>query len=385
MTARKRCVALLLAGGEGTRLGVLTANVAKPAVHFGGHYRIIDFSLSNCLNSGIDTIGVLTQYKPSTLNAHIGSLTGWKLNQAQGGISLLPPVLGSGGMGSYTGTANAVYQNLRYVEQHDPEDVLIVSGDHVYDMDYRRMLEFHKQQDADATISVIPVPWEEASRFGIMTADASHRVRRFAEKPAKPDSNLASMGIYIFKRKALQAFLKADARDGRSSHDFGKDVIPAMLAQGARLAAYPFRGYWRDVGTIDALWQAHMDLMGDKPRFQLNRKEWPLHAVPRPDSDARVYGELHRTMVFPNVEVGSGSYISESVIMPNVKIGRQAKIHKAIIAEGAIIEDGALVGRPDTNEITVIGEQMIVPGTKRLAIAKTLLPQPLRVHAGQTG
>jgi glucose-1-phosphate adenylyltransferase len=375
---------MLLAGGEGTRLGVLTQNVAKPAVRFGGEYRIIDFSLSNCINSGIDTIGVLTQYKPSALNSHIGELTGWDLNRADGGISILPPVEGPEGTSWYTGTANAVYQNFSFIEQFNPEYVLIVSGDHVYNMDYRDMLEFHKQTDADVSISVMPVKWEEASRFGIISADSDHRVTRFTEKPAKPDSNLASMGIYIFKWSVLKAFLSADEQNDQSSHDFGKDVIPCMLEKGARLTAYPFRGYWRDVGTVESLWEAHMDLLEDKPLFQLNRKEWPLRTLASAvaySHKSKRNAQVERSIIASDVEVGAGSVITECIIMPNVKIGRNVTIHKAIIAEGAIIEDGATIGYQDYNEITVIAENQIVPG-KLVKISRTLLPKGFQVRAG---
>jgi glucose-1-phosphate adenylyltransferase len=383
---------MLLAGGEGTRLGVLTQNVAKPAVRFGGDYRIIDFSLSNCMNSGLDTIGVLTQYKPSTLNSHIGELTQWNLNRTDGGISILPPAEGPEGTSWYTGTANAVYQNASFVDQFNPEYVLIVSGDHVYNMDYRKMLEFHKQTNADATISVMPVKWEEASRFGIISADEHHRVTRFTEKPAKPDSNLASMGIYIFKWSVLKAFLNEDEQNAQSSHDFGKDVIPSMLEQGARLAAYPFKGYWRDVGTIESLWEAHMDLLEDKPLFQMNRKDWPLYTPSssqgglnsRAAAERKVSAEIVRSVVSAGVEIGTGSVVKECIIMPNVKIGRNVTIHKAIIAEGAVIEDGAIVGLPGYNEITVIAERQVVPG-KLIKISKTLLPQGFQIRAGRTG
>ncbi|WNQ10539.1 glucose-1-phosphate adenylyltransferase [Paenibacillus aurantius] len=371
------CVAMLLAGGEGKRLGVLTTNIAKPAVHFGGKYRIIDFTLSNCVNSGIDTVGVLTQYQPMALNQHIGNGSPWDLNRPDGGVSLLAPYTDQKETRFYTGTANAVYQNLNYLEQYNPQYVLIISGDHIYNMDYRKMLDFHKSSKADATISVIEVKWEEASRFGILNTDGQHRVTEFVEKPAEPESNLASMGIYIFNWDVLKAFLLRDDNTPESSNDFGKNIIPAMIEHGAKLFAYPFQGYWKDVGTIDSLWEAHMDLLDTDNGFPLNHPDWPLYTncqSPGPqfiaptasirqsmiNDGCQVYGEVDRSVVFQGVEIGEGSIIRDSIIMPNVVIGKNVILSKAIIGEGTVIRDGAVVGDLEGKEITVIGEKEVV-------------------------
>jgi glucose-1-phosphate adenylyltransferase len=370
------CVAMLLAGGEGRRLGVLTTNLAKPAVHFGGKYRIVDFTLSNCANSGIDTVGVLTQYQPMALNRHIGEGAPWDLNRNEGGVSLLSPYMENNEMKWYTGTANAIYQNMRFVEQYNPEYVLIISGDHIYNMDYRLMLEYHKKQNADATISVIPVKWEEASRFGIMNTDKSNRVTEFVEKPAKPQSNLASMGIYIFKWEALKSYLIRDENNPESNHDFGKDIIPAMLRHGANMYAYRFDGYWKDVGTIESLWGAHMDLLEQEPELVLNTPEWPLYSntvtsgpqyiaptakVNRSmiNDGCSLYGTVEHSVIFQGVEIGEGSVVTDSIIMPGVKIGKNVKIAKAIIGEGSIVRDGSEISAED-GKITVIGEKEIV-------------------------
>ena len=271
-------IAMLLAGGQGSRLGVLTSDVAKPAVAFGGKYRIIDFPLSNCINSGIDTVGVLTQYQPLRLNTHIGIGIPWDLDRNNGGVTVLPPYERSNNSEWYTGTANAIYQNLRYMESYNPEYVLILSGDHIYKMDYEVMLDFHKGNNAEVTVAGMPVPMLEASRFGIMVANENMRITKFQEKPAKPESNLASMGIYIFDRDVLESYLKADAKDEKSEHDFGKNVIPTMLADQVPLYAYPFEGYWKDVGTIDSLWQANMDLIADEPPIDLRDSKWRIYS-----------------------------------------------------------------------------------------------------------
>ncbi|UKS26380.1 glucose-1-phosphate adenylyltransferase [Paenibacillus sp. HWE-109] len=372
---KQECVAMLLAGGEGTRLSPLTKNIAKPAVHFGGKYRIIDFTLSNCRNSGIHTVGVLTQYKPAVLHAHIGNGEAWGMDGVAGGVTLLERQMGA--PNAYSGTADAIYQNLSYLRRHNPSYVLVISGDHIYNMDYNAMLEHHKASGADATLSVIPVKWEEASRFGIMSTDESHRVTGFAEKPAKPTSNLASMGIYIFNWDVLRSTLEIDAMDESSSHDFGKDIIPGLLEAGAYLSAYPFEGYWKDVGTIESLWESHMDLLGYTPTLQLDHEKWPVYTKERNYGksfvalSARVnnavigdgtdiYGSVSHSVLFDGVRVGDNSRVLNSVIMPGVQIGKNALVLNAIVGEGTIIKDGAIVGKPGGSELTVIGEKAII-------------------------
>ncbi|SDC42921.1 glucose-1-phosphate adenylyltransferase [Paenibacillus sp. UNCCL117] len=372
---KKECVAMLLAGGEGRRLGVLTKQLAKPAVHFGGKYRIIDFTLSNCTNSGIDTVGVLTQYQPLVLNTYIGIGTPWDLDRKHGGVTVLPPYMEQSGGDWYKGTANAIYRNIPFVDQYDPEYVLVISGDHIYKMDYDRMLDFHKKNGADASIAVIEVKWEEASRFGLMSVDGERRITEFAEKPKEPKSNLASMGIYIFNWKALKEYLIKDEEDPESSKDFGKDLIPRMLRDGRKMFAYPFEGYWKDVGTIQSLWEANMDLLEDEPEFDLNDREWRMYSVNpfqpgqyiAPTAQVKrslvnegcaVFGEVEHSVLFYGVQVGEGSIVRDSVIMPNVKIGNRVTIHKAIIGDGTVIEDGSVIGNPDGDgdqDIVLIG------------------------------
>jgi len=370
---KKECVAMLLAGGEGRRLGVLTSNLAKPAVHFGGKYRIIDFTLSNCTNSGIDTVGVLTQYQPLVLNTYIGIGTPWDLDRKNGGVTVLPPYMEQKGGDWYRGTANAIYRNISFIEQYDPEYVLVISGDHIYKMDYDLMLDFHKAKGADATIAVIEVKWEEASRFGIMSTDSEERVTEFSEKPKEPKSNLASMGIYIFNWKVLKEYLTKDEENPDSSKDFGKDVIPLMLRDQLNMYAYPFQGYWKDVGTIESLWEANMDLLESEPDFNLNDREWRIYSVNpcqpgqyvAPTAQIRrslvnegcsVFGEVEHSVLFYGVQVGEGSVIKDSVIMPNVQIGNNVKIYKAIIGEGTVVEDGSVIGQPeDQQDIILIG------------------------------
>lgn len=378
---KQECVAMLLAGGEGRRLGVLTSNVAKPAVHFGGKYRIIDFTLSNCANSGINTVGVLTQYKPLVLNSHIGNGSTWNLDKKEGGIAILSPEENEKcHLNGYSGTANAVAQNIAFINQYEPEFVLIIAGDHIYNMDYQKMLEHHKKNKADVTISVTPVKWEEASQFGIMSIDFNYRIIKFAEKPAVPESNLASMGIYIFNWQTLKSYLLIDDTNSNSCHDFGKDILPAMLNQGANMVAYPYEGYWKDVGTISSLWEAHMDMLDDNPTLKVNQVEWPVFSNPMSpvahnphyvaptatirnsivSEGCKIYGAIERSVIFYGTEIYSGSLIKDSVIMPNVRIGKNVVIHKAIIGEGSVINDGAIIGTVDTDEITVIGENEIV-------------------------
>ncbi len=373
MKRRKECVAMLLAGGEGKRLQLLTKNLAKPAVYFGGKYRIIDFPLSNCTNSGIDTVGVLTQYQPLILNSYIGIGSAWSLDRKHGGVSVLPPFQAQEGGDWYKGTADAIYQNVNFIEQYNPKYVLVLSGDHIYKMDYAKMLHFHKEKEADVTISVIEVPWEEASRFGILNTTEDLCIHTFDEKPENPQSNLASMGIYIFNWDLLKRYLTEDASNLRSSHDFGKDVLPKLLDDGKRLFAYQFDGYWKDVGTVESLWEANMDLLDDAPQFNLNDSNWRMYSV-NPNQPPQyisqkatvnralinegclVDGSIDHSILFFGVHVGEGSRISDSVIMPNVKIGKNVIIEKAIIGENTVIEDGAVVRAKEGQKITLIGE-----------------------------
>ncbi|WP_305852439.1 glucose-1-phosphate adenylyltransferase [Halobacillus salinarum] len=371
----KECVAMLLAGGQGTRLKSLTKRIAKPAVFFGGKYRIIDFPLSNCTNSGIDTVGVLTQYEPLILNNYIGIGSSWDLDRKYGGVSVLPPHMQSEGGGWYTGTANAIYRNIKFLTQFEPEHVLVLSGDHIYKMDYSAMLDYHKGSGADATISVIEVPWEEASRFGIMNTDDTGRINEFDEKPAEPKSNLASMGVYIFKWDVLKQYLIEDNENEESSHDFGKDIIPALLYDYKKLMAYTFEGYWKDVGTVDSLWAANMDLLKDEPELNLNDHSWRIYSK-NPNQPAqyisscatvknalinegcRIYGTVDTSIIFYGVQAGEGSVVKDSVIMPEVKIGRNVKINRAIIAKGSVIEDNAVIGDPSPgSEITLVADE----------------------------
>ncbi|WP_453996652.1 glucose-1-phosphate adenylyltransferase [Bacillus nitroreducens] len=371
----KKWIAVVLAGGQGSRLGELTTTLAKPAVPFGGKYRIIDFPLSNCTHSGIDTVGVITQYRPHVLNNYVSNGRPWDLDRNNGGVTVLPPYLGKNGGDWYKGTANAVYQNIHYIEQYDPEYVVVLSGDHIYKMDYSKMLRFHLEKDADATIAVIEVPWAEASRFGIMNTDDENRIVEFDEKPANPKSNLASMGIYLFKWKLLKQYLIEDEADIHSSNDFGKDIIPKLLTDNNQLYAYQFDSYWKDVGTIDSLWEAHMDLLDDAPGFDLHDPSWPFftgiatHPPQYISSAAKisqslinegciVHGTIDHSVLSYNVHVGENSIIKDSVIMPNAKIGKNVTIHKAIIANDLSIPDGAHIGSdaPDA-AITLVGDK----------------------------
>ncbi|AIQ56053.1 glucose-1-phosphate adenylyltransferase [Paenibacillus borealis] len=373
---KKEMVAMLLAGGQGKRLKGLTKSIAKPAVYFGGTYRIIDFPLSNCSNSGIDTVGVLTQYEPLVLHSYIGVGSDWDLNRKDGGVFVLPPHERENGSSWYRGTADAIYRNLKFVDQFDPEHVLILSGDHIYKMDYHAMLQYHKSKNADCTISVIDVPLEEASRFGILNTEDDLKIYEFDEKPAKPKSTLASMGVYIFKWDVLRKHLLEDGENAGSSHDFGKDIIPLMLNDGESLYAYPFEGYWRDVGTVDSLWEANMDLLSDTPPLNLNDTSWRIFTR-NPNQPAQyvapgakvssciinegciVYGEVKHSVLFYGVEVGEGSVITDSVIMPKVKIGKNVRIHKAIISENTVIEDYMEIGvdRENEDEILLIDKR----------------------------
>ncbi|MCR4943242.1 MAG: glucose-1-phosphate adenylyltransferase [Clostridium sp.] len=367
--SKKEIVAMILAGGQGSRLGVLTKSVAKPAVPFGGKYRIIDFPLSNCSNSGIYTVGVLTQYKPLELNAHIGIGNPWDLDRRDGGVSVLPPYQKEKGGNWYKGTANAIYQNIEFVDRYDPEYVLILSGDHIYKMDYSKMLSFHKKNNADATIAVIEVPKEEADRFGIMNTNDDMSIYEFEEKPKHPKSNLASMGIYIFNWKTLKKYLKDDENDKDSSNDFGKNIIPKMIDENLNMFAYPFEGYWKDVGTISSLWEANMDLLSKDNKLNLYNEEWRIYSVNHSSpaqyigEEAKVKkslvvegcyieGDVNNSVIFQGVSIGKNSVVTDSVIMPNVKIGDNVTINKAIVGAGANIRRGAIVGNGE--EIAVV-------------------------------
>lgn len=357
----KDCVAMILAGGQGSRLGALTKNVAKPAVPFGGKYRIIDFPLSNCVHSGINTVGVLTQYQPLELNRYIGNGNPWDLDRSHGGVYVLPPYQSAKAGEWYKGTANAIYQNLSFLESFKPENVLILSGDHIYKMHYGEMLKAHKESGAAVTIAVMPVPWEEASRFGIMNVDEEGTITDFEEKPAEPKSNLASMGIYIFTYEVLKKYLEADERDPSSANDFGKNIIPTMLKNGEKMVSFRFEGYWKDVGTIHSLWEANMDLVDQPPKFDLNDRSWSIYsrnmalAPHYVGQNAKITnstvtegcfidGEIKHSVIFGGVELGEGSVVSDSVIMPGAKIGKNVVIEKAVIGADAVIGDGAKVG-----------------------------------------
>ncbi len=377
--ANKQCIAMLLAGGRGTRLEELTQFIAKPAVPFGGKYRIIDFTLSNCSNSGIDTVGVLTQYQPHTLQNYIGDGKHWDLNRKNGGVTILPPYQCEKGERWYEGTAHAIYQNLRYIENYNPENILIISGDHIYKMDYSKMLEQHIETSADATISVINVPWSEASRFGIMDIDQeSKEILSFEEKPEKPKSNLASMGIYIFKWKELKKYLERGEKNPDSSKDFGKDIIPSMLKDHRNLHAYCFEGYWKDVGTIESFWEANMDLLSYDSNPLLQQEDWPIYThetFQTPlylDEEAsihqsligegsKVFGRVDNSVLFYGVTVGAGAVIKDSVILPNTIVEENAVVNRAVVGSGAIIRSNAQVGEQQPfSEITLIGDSLTI-------------------------
>lgn len=378
---------MLLAGGQGSRLGVLTSNVAKPAVSFGGKYRIIDFPLSNCINSGIDTVGVLTQYQPLRLNSHIGIGIPWDLDRNNGGVTVLPPYEKSGNSEWYSGTANAIYQNLNYMESYDPEYVLILSGDHIYKMDYEVMLDFHKENQADVTIAAIPVPWEEASRFGVVITDENKKITEFEEKPEKPRSNLASMGIYIFNWSVLKEALITMSE--QSNCDFGKHIIPYCHEKGQRLFAYEFNGYWKDVGTLGSYWEANMELIDLIPEFNLYEEYWKIYTkddIIEPQYIAgeavterciigegcEIYGRVYGSVIGPGVTVGPGCEIRDSIIMRNTEIGENTIINKSIIAERCKIGKNVELGIGDEVEnklkksvysfgLVTIGENSVIP------------------------
>jgi glucose-1-phosphate adenylyltransferase len=375
----KECVAMILAGGQGSRLGVLTRTVAKPAVPFGAKYRLIDFTLSNCHNSGFDTVGVLTQYQPFALHSYIGIGSPWDLDRNTGGVHILPPFVRSKGGQWYQGTANAIHQNAAFIEQFTPDYVSVLSGDHIYKMDYAKMLAFHKQTGADATIAVIEVPWRETGRFGIMSIDEEARITEFAEKPKQAKSNLASMGVYIFTWEVLRDILEKDDKDRASSHDFGKNVIPAMLASGCKLMAYAFAGYWRDVGTVESLWEANMDLLSDRPELDLYDPSWRIYSINPTQPPhfvatgakvkrliasvgCRIFGEVENAILFPGVYVGPGAVVKDSVVMHDAYIGTGAFVDRAIVGPESVVGDGSqvgLAGEPAAAKaITVIGDRV---------------------------
>ena len=384
MKQQKEMITMLLAGGQGTRLYVLTKEVAKPAVPFGGKYRIIDFPLSNCVNSGIDTVGVLTQYRPLELNSYIGNGQPWDLDRMNGGVYILPPYVKDKEGQWYKGTANAIYQNINFIERYEPEHVLILSGDHIYKMDYSKMLAYHKERRADATIAVLDVPMEEASRFGIMNTNEDDSIYEFEEKPKQPKSTKASMGIYIFNWKKLREYLINDEKDPDSSNDFGKNIIPAMLQNGERLFAYQFDGYWKDVGTIDSLWEANMDLLNSKANINLSGDQWRIYARNEPHpphfvgdkadiaeslitEGCDINGKLWYTVLFSGVTVEEGAELNSAVVMKNTVIKKGAAVKYAIIAEDAVIEEGAVVGDDPCNYsdpsewgIAVVGRGAVV-------------------------
>ena len=377
MMRKKTCVAMLLAGGQGSRLGILTKTVAKPAVPYGGKYRIIDFPLSNCTNSGIDTVGVLTQYQPLELNAYIGSGAPWDLDLNNGGVFVLPPYQ-KGKVGEwYRGTANAIYQNMAFIEQYHPDYVLILSGDHIYKMDYNAMLDYHISHGADATIAVREVPWEEASRFGIMNTDPDGTIVEFEEKPQNPKSNKASMGVYIFTWEKLRHYLTEDEADKNSSNDFGKNIIPNMLRDKQVLVAYDFNGYWKDVGTIESLWEANMDLIDNPMPMNMHDKKWRIYSKnpgmpPHYISEGavvtntlitegcEVYGKVNHSVLFAGVVVEEGADIEYSVVMPGSIIKRGAIVRRSIVAENATVGAGSIIGE-DSGNIAVIGQGVTLP------------------------
>ena len=395
MYIKKECVAMLLAGGQGSRLYALTQDMAKPAVPYGGKYRIIDFPLSNCTNSGIDTVGVLTQYQPLVLNDYIGNGQPWDLDKLHGGVHVLPPYQTNAGASWYEGTANAIYQNMSFIERYDPEYVIILGGDHIYKMDYSKMLQFHKQHQADSTIAVLDVPMEEASRFGITTCDEEGRVVDFTEKPKEPKSTLASMGIYIFTWKKLKQYLIENENANSGSKDFGKDIIPAMLAAGERLFAYAFEGYWKDVGTLDSLWEANMDLLSPSVPLDLYDKEWKIYSrnlnmPPQYIGDkaavensmisegSEINGTVDFSIIFSGAVVEENATVKYSIIMPGTVIKAGAVVEYAIVGEDCVIHENAKIGAsPETIEnrdewgIAVVGHKVDV------SEGKTVLPKQI--------
>ncbi len=387
----KECIAMLLAGGQGSRLYTLTRNLAKPAVPFGGKYRIVDFPLSNCVNSGIDTVGILTQYLPMVLNDYIGNGQPWDLDRSYGGVHVLPPYQKASGSDWYRGTANAIYQNINFIERYTPQYVLILSGDHIYKMNYAKMLQYHKEKGADCTIAVIDVPPAETSRFGIMTANRNDRITKFEEKPKKTESTLASMGIYIFTWNKLKKFLEDDENDNTSDNDFGKNIIPKMLSARQKLYAYPFEGYWKDVGTIESLWEANMDLLDPNVPLDVWDPSWkmysrtagrPPHYIGRHASvencmiteGCSVDGEVESSVLYAGARISRDASVRDSILMPGARVEEGAQVNYSIIAEDAVIQKGAIVGmRPEHMEdlsgwgVTVVGEGVVIGAGAKVA------------------
>ncbi|MBQ8504328.1 MAG: glucose-1-phosphate adenylyltransferase [Clostridia bacterium] len=384
MVKKTECLAMLLAGGQGSRLGILTKNIAKPAVPYGGKYRIIDFPLSNCINSGIETVGVLTQYQPLELNDYIGNGQPWDLDRSYGGVHILSPYQQIKGTEWYKGTANAIYQNINFIDRYNPEYVAVLSGDHIYKMDYNKMLQYHKEKDAACTIAMLEVPWEEASRFGLMFVNDDGSISEFEEKPKNPKSNKASMGVYIFTWSKLRQYLIDDEANPDSGNDFGHDVIPAMHEAGERMFAFRFDGYWKDVGTIDSLWEANLDLLNPKVDLDLSDDSWRIYSrnpIAPPHFVAKnakvensmvgegcyIAGELDYSILFSNVTVEEGATVKYSIVMPGTTIKKGAVVEYAIVAENAVIEEDAHVGESpekiDNLEnwgVTVIGEKVTI-------------------------
>ena len=382
---KEEMVAMLLAGGKGTRLGVLTNNIAKPAVPFGAEYRLIDFPLSNCTNSGITTVGVLTQYKPLVLNSYIGSGSSWDLDRHDGGVTVLPPYVKEGGGSWYKGTADAIYQNIEFLDIHDPEYVLVLSGDHIYKMDYAEMLNYHKEKNADISIGVLEVPWEETHRFGIMNTNQEQKIIEFQEKPENAKNNLASMGIYIFNWEYLRKYLIEEAEENDdSAGDFGHNIIPKMMADELNFYAYTFDGYWKDVGTIESYWQAHMDLLGEEPELELQDRNWIIYSVNpnRPpqylsedavvdnsmiNKGTQIMGTVKNSVLFFGVKVAQDAVVEDSVILPNTRVNNGAKIKNSIVGRNVIVEKDSKIGiekdkeANDELKITVIGDDEVIP------------------------
>ena len=384
MYRKKECIAMLLAGGQGSRLYALTEKNAKPAVPFGGKYRIIDFPMSNCVNSGIDTVGVLTQYQPLVLNEYIGNGQPWDLDRVNGGVMVLPPYQGKSSSDWYRGTANAIYQNMAFIKRYNPDHVLILSGDHIYKMNYAKMLEFHKSVDADCTIAVLEVPMEEAHRFGILNTDDSGRITEFEEKPKEPKSNKASMGIYIFKREALEEYLTRDERDVNSENDFGKNIIPTMLGDGKRMFSYVFSGYWKDVGTIKSLWEANMDLLGKDPKFNIYDKSWRIfyrHNA-EPPQLIRESASISNSMITEGCDIGGT--VKNSVISSGVKIEAGATVCDSVIMGGVTVKSGARIEYSIIDGETVIGKNARVGESLGVGAEITVVAGGLDIGDGKT-
>lgn len=395
----KECVAMILAGGQGSRLGILTKNVAKPAVPFGGKYRIIDFPLSNCAHSGITTVGVLTQYQPLELNTYIGNGQPWDLDRSDDGVYVLPPYVSAEKGEWYKGTANAIYQNIGFISQFNPEYVVILSGDHIYKMDYSLMVNAHKAAKADATIAVIEVPWEEAPRFGIMNTDSDMRIVEFEEKPEKPKSNLASMGVYVFSWQILKKYLIADENDPKSDNDFGKNIIPQMLADGHRMFAYRFDGYWKDVGTVQSLWEANMNLLEDDPGYELDDDNWKIYsrnpAMPphylAPTARVKncyvtegceISGDVEHSIIFEGVTIEEGATVRDSIILPCSHIGANAVVDKSIVGSNVYVGENAKIGSDESDAINDFYNTKICSGGITLIGSDTVIDPDIKISKG---